>query len=213
MEGNKLYSSHKFRVPTKEGVPKDEAYLPAPQRTAEKDPWVPQAHENAGGKGSALPTPCEGTQAPIRDDQRQEVTQPIRNGGERGSGEFRFLREERLRTDREYREVVRKGERATTAHFVVYRDFRGEGARKIGISVGKRAGRAVARNRVKRILREFYRFHKSDFPCGSRTAIVVKKPLSVPGLNAVASELLPAIFRRWGRKEEPPRCGQGISSS
>ncbi|MEK6779497.1 MAG: ribonuclease P protein component [Candidatus Deferrimicrobiota bacterium] len=141
------------------------------------------------------------------------MTHPVRIGGERGSGDFRFLREERMRTDREYREVVRKGERATTEHFTVYRDFPGGDARKVGISVGKRAGRAVARNRVKRILREFYRFHKSDFPDGSRTAIVVKKALSLPGLDAVTSELLPAISRRWGRKEDPPRCGQGISSS
>lgn len=141
------------------------------------------------------------------------MTHPVQIGGERGSGDFRFLREERLRTDREYREVVRKGERATTAHFTVYRDFPGGVARKVGISVGKRAGRAVVRNRVKRILREFYRFHKSDFPDGSRTVIVVKKALSLPGLDAVTSELLPAISRRWGRKEDPPRCGQGISSS
>ncbi len=141
------------------------------------------------------------------------MTHPVRIDGERGNGDFRFLREERMRTDREYREVVRKGERATTEHFTVYRDFRGVGARKVGISVGKRAGGAVARNRVKRILREFYRFHKSDFPGGSRTAIVVKKVFHMPGLDAVTSELLPAISRRWGRKEGPPRCGQGISSS
>jgi ribonuclease P protein component len=129
------------------------------------------------------------------------VTHPIGIGGERGNEDFRFPREERMRTDREYREVVRKGERVTTGHFTVYRDFPGGEARKVGISVGKRAGGAVARNRFKRVLREFYRFHKSDFPGGSRTAIVVKKALSLPGLDAVTSELLPAISRRWGRKE------------
>jgi len=117
-----------------------------------------------------------------------------------------------MRTDREYREVVRKGERATTEHFTVYRDFRGSEGRKVGISVGKRAGGAVARNRVKRVLREFYRFHKRDFPGGSRTAIVVKKALPQAALSAVTAELLPAISRRWGRKEDPPPCGQGTSS-
>lgn len=212
MEGNRLYSSHMFRVPTKEGVYEYEAYLPAPQRAAEKNPRVPQAHENAGGKGGYLPTPRQGTEAPVRDGQRQEVTHTIGIGGEQGSGDSRFRREERMRTDREYREVVRKGERATTEHFTVYRDFRGGGSRKVGISVGKRAGGAVARNRFKRLLREFYRFHKGDFPGGSRTAIVVKKALFLPGLDAVTSELLPAISRRWGRKkEEGTSCGQGTS--
>jgi ribonuclease P protein component len=122
-------------------------------------------------------------------------------------------KEERLRSDREYREVVRKGERTATAHFTVYRDFRGGGARKVGISVGKRVGRAVLRNRIKRVLREIFRIHKNAFPNGSRTAIVVKVAPFPTGMAAVSAELLPAIFRRWGRKEEPSLCAQEISSS
>jgi ribonuclease P protein component len=127
---------------------------------------------------------------------------PVGRGEGRGDGgDFRYRREERLRSDREYREVVRKGERVVTRHFTVYRDFPGGDARKVGISVGKRVGRAVVRNRVKRLLREFYRIHKCDaFPGGSRTAIVAKKALAPPVLAAVTAELLPAISRRWGRK-------------
>jgi ribonuclease P protein component len=136
-------------------------------------------------------------------------------GGLRGDGgDFRFLKEERLRSDREYREVVRKGERGATPHFTIYRDFLGGDVRKVGISVGKRVGRAVVRNRMKRVLREFYRIHKYEaFPRGSRTAIVAKKAPSRPELAAVSAELLPAILRRWGRKGEPSLCGQEISSS
>jgi len=136
-------------------------------------------------------------------------------GGARGDGgDFRFLKEERLRSDREYREVVRKGERVATPHFTVYRDFLGGDGRKVGISVGKRVGRAVVRNRIKRVLREFYRIHKCDaFPNGSRTAVVAKKAPSRTGLAVVSAELLPAISRRWGRKEAPSPCEQEISSS
>lgn len=117
--------------------------------------------------------------------------------------DFWFPSEERLRTDREFREVVRMGERASTMHFNIYRDFLGGAGRKVGISVGKRAGMAVVRNRIKRVLREFYRFHKSAFPGGSRTAITVKKPPPRLELEAVTEELLPAISKRWGKKEEP----------
>jgi ribonuclease P protein component len=143
------------------------------------------------------------------------VTLPEGTGGARGDGGgLRFLREERLRSDREYREVVRKGERASTAHFAIYRDFLGGEGRKVGISAGKKAGRAVVRNRIKRILREFYRIHKcAAFPPGSRTAIVVKRTPSRPGLASVSAELLPAISRRWGRKEGTSLCGQAIFSS
>jgi ribonuclease P protein component len=135
-------------------------------------------------------------------------------GGARGGrGGFRFPKEERLRSDREYREVVRKGERTATAHFAVYRDFLGGSAGKVGISVGKRVGRAVLRNRIKRVLREICRIHKNAFPGGSRTAIVVKVAPSPAGMAAVSAELLPAIFRRWRRKEEPSLCAPEISLS
>ena len=118
----------------------------------------------------------------------------------------------RLRTDREYRDVVHKGERTGTPHFTVYRDDRGSGHAMIGVSVGKRVGNAVARNRLKRLLREFCRLNADVFPAGSRTAIVARKAWEGPGLSDVAAELLPAIARRWGRKEGAAPCGPDRSS-
>ncbi len=113
----------------------------------------------------------------------------------------------RLRTDREYRDVVHKGGRASTPHFTVYRDDRAPGRAKVGVSVGKRVGNAVARNRLKRLLREFCRLNPDAFPDGSRTAIVARKSPEAPGLAGISDELLPAILRRWGRKEGPTPCG------
>ncbi len=129
--------------------------------------------------------------------------------GERPQG---FPASTRLRTDREFREVVRKGARLHTTHYTVYRDSLGGGKRQVGISAGKRAGAAVARNRVKRLLREFYRTHKCAFPTGTRTAIVVRKPPEGAVLASVCDELLPALLRRWGGEGDPP-CGPEISSS
>ncbi len=118
----------------------------------------------------------------------------------------------RLRTDREYRDVVHKGERTSTPHFTVYRDDRGPARAMIGVSVGKRVGNAVARNRLKRLLREFCRLNADAFPLGSRTAIVARKAWEDPGLADVSAELLPAIARRWGRKEGAAPCGPDRSS-
>jgi len=124
-----------------------------------------------------------------------------------------FPASERLRTDREFREVVRKGSRVHTTHYTVYRDSLGGGKRQVGISAGKRAGGAVARNRAKRLLREFYRTNKDLFPTGTRTAIVVRKPPEGAVLSSVCAELLPALRRRWGGNEGDSPCGPDISSS
>ena len=128
-------------------------------------------------------------------------------------GGGRFSRAERLRTDREYREVVRLGERASTLHFTIYRDHLAGGKAeqptpggKIGISVGRRVGAAVDRNRVKRLLREFCRLNKRLFPAGTRTAIVARRNPGEADLASVSAELLPAIERRWGKGREPSRC-------
>jgi ribonuclease P protein component len=120
------------------------------------------------------------------------VTHPPRDGRRR------FPTAERLRTDREFVEVVRKGERVATPHFTVYRDARGGERRQVGVSAGRRAGGSVVRNRMKRLLREFYRLNKEAFPPGTRTAIVVRKAPSDPRLAGICEELIPALRRRWG---------------
>ena len=138
------------------------------------------------------------------------MTGPARAGGESRGGTL--PKAARLRTDREYRDVVHKGERTSTPHFTVYRDDRAPGRAMVGVSVGKRVGNAVARNRLKRLLRELCRLNPEAFPDGSRTAIVARKALDAPSLADVSAELLPAIARRWGRKEGPTPCARDSSS-
>jgi ribonuclease P protein component len=65
-------------------------------------------------------------------------------------------REGRLRTNEEFRAVLKGGRPAGNSLAVLYVLRRG-GSRRLGVSVPKRLGTAVVRNRVRRLFQEAYR--------------------------------------------------------
>jgi ribonuclease P protein component len=70
-------------------------------------------------------------------------------------GGARRGRRSRVTRSGDFDSVYRRGTSAAGRHLVVYAFARGEGDQpRLGLSVGKRVGSAVERNRVKRVLRE-----------------------------------------------------------
>lgn len=62
-----------------------------------------------------------------------------------------------------------------TEHFVLFKDKNSNGIKRIGIVVKKKVGRAVERNRIRRVLKEFYRLNKNLFMENVDHLIRVKK--------------------------------------
>lgn len=67
----------------------------------------------------------------------------------------------RLRRRREFLSLQRDGRRRHTAHLVFIQQPSRTGATRFGVTASTRVGSAVARNRVKRLLREVFRNHRA----------------------------------------------------
>jgi ribonuclease P protein component len=88
---------------------------------------------------------------------------------------FSFSKEERLLNRKDFVNLNRLGEKHRTAHFTILLMQNGRGNTRLGITVTKKTGNAVTRNRVKRLIREFFRLHKTLFPQGYDIVIAAKK--------------------------------------
>ena len=87
-------------------------------------------------------------------------------------------RRHRLSHSRDFDAVYRRGRSVSTRHFVLHTFEREEGDTeepRVGFAVPKSAGNAVARNRIKRQLREVWRARLERIP-GGRDYVLIAKP-------------------------------------
>lgn len=96
---------------------------------------------------------------------------------------------ERIRKRSEYQTIYRKGAKFETRHFKLAVLPNCLPARRIGITVSRKVGNAVQRNRVKRRLREYFRRHKAAFPSSSDIVITAKTGAQELSFALVCSEL------------------------
>ena len=105
-------------------------------------------------------------------------------------GAFSFPKRERVLKRNDFVNANREGKRYHTAHFsITFRKNR-LGVSRLGIITSKRTGNAVTRNRIKRLIREFYRLHKAYVPQGCDIVIAAKKEAGDLHFWKVREELL-----------------------
>ena len=73
----------------------------------------------------------------------------------------RFRPPDRIRKRAEYQTVYDRGQRIPSSSFVLFVLRNSAGRPRLGITVTKRVGNAVRRNRAKRLIREIFRRHKA----------------------------------------------------
>ena len=94
---------------------------------------------------------------------------------------FSFLKKERLLKREDFVNLNRLGKRQRTTHFTVIYRRNDLGINRLGITASKKIGNSVKRNRVKRLIREFFRLNKHHFPQGYDIVIIPYK--GADGLN------------------------------
>ena len=90
----------------------------------------------------------------------------------------------------------RSGNRRHTRHFIVITKQNGLGITRLGVTVSKKVGNAVKRNRIKRLIREFFRLSNSKIPQGYDIVVAAKKDASYLDLWKVKEELGEIFFNK-----------------
>lgn len=130
---------------------------------------------------------------------------PPRTSSDAGQPSRRFAARDRLRKRFEFRRLGNQGKRVHTRSFVLQIAPSDYEQPRLGITVSRQVGKAVRRNRIKRLLREAFRQNRALFPLASDIVVIAKGGCAVARLDDVTSELTQASGALQAARRRPPR--------
>ncbi len=116
----------------------------------------------------------------------------------RGDTDERFRKSERLRKRHQFLRTRRRGQRAGGKWVVVYALANERAHSRLGVTVSKRVGNAVVRNRTKRRLREIFRRGKGHFGDHYDVVIIAKRSRKEPSFEQLRSDVYRTVDRAIG---------------
>lgn len=165
-----------------------EKNVPALQDQAQTHSRLPGALQHEERQGHPAPPPCQGPQT-------------LRHLG--------FPKAFHLVRRREFLACYEQGRRLHSKGFILFVLQRPAPPEhwRVGLAVSKKTGHAVLRNRVKRLLREFFRLHGPEIPGGIDIVAVPKKHLDAAGLtlDILTRDLEPVISKLKASPEPASR--------
>lgn len=120
---------------------------------------------------------------------------------------LRFQNRRRIRTGPEFHAVFQARVSVADGLIIVYGLENDEGLSRLGLSVSRKVGGAVVRNRWKRVLREAFRLNVARLPPGIDFVIVPRTvpPPSMPEAAESLVRLSADLLRRIRSRKSPNR--------
>ncbi|MCL6627074.1 ribonuclease P protein component [Alicyclobacillus shizuokensis] len=102
----------------------------------------------------------------------------------------------RLKQNRDFRRVFNRGRSAAARRLVVYWCPNRLGTFRVGFSVSKKVGKAVERNRLKRLLRECFQRRQEELAGRGVDFVVVCRPAAAGAKFQELDEELTKLLRK-----------------
>ena len=101
--------------------------------------------------------------------------------------------------NRLFRRLYKTGKSVVTPLFVLYLRKNGRKINRLGITTSKTVGKAVQRNRCRRVLREAYRLLEPETACGYDMILVARTRTAFVSMNEI-KDRLSSVFEDLGVK-------------
>jgi ribonuclease P protein component len=105
----------------------------------------------------------------------------------------RFQRADRILHSRDFQRVGRIGKRLSSRNFVILttpsRELESDERRRLGVTVSRRVGNAVTRNRVKRGIREWFRRLRNQLEEGADVIVIARAAAAELTSAEIAADL------------------------
>ncbi len=160
--------------------------LSTQQQPAQEGAWIPRADEDGEGAPRA--------QAPPR--QRPEE---IDSFDELKPGE-RLTRDDRLHHRREFDAIYSRGVRIPGRHFILFILPNTLGRSRLGVTLSRKIGGAVVRNKARRRLREIFRKHRALLTGGLDIVVHARPEIAGQSLDVLRRQFIEGIARFDGRQ-------------